>query len=197
MPITNPGAFLGFLIVSVLGGPERLQPTPDLLDRLSGVAAHATTALQNGRLLDRITHQATHDELTGLVNRAQLTVALEQAAGGTLFYIDLDEFKPVNDRLGHEMGDRLLMAVGDRLNGCTRASDTVARLGGDEFAVLIADDDADAVAGRLAAAFSDPFVIDGHTLAIGASIGSAPLAGEAESALRRADAAMFAAKRAR
>jgi diguanylate cyclase (GGDEF)-like protein len=197
MPITTPGAFLGFLIVSVLSGPERLEPTSDLLDRLSGVTAHATTALQNGRLLDRITHQATHDELTGLVNRAQLTVALEQAHRGTLFYIDLDEFKPVNDRLGHEMGDRLLMAVADRLNGCTRAGDTVARLGGDEFAVLIADDDADGVAGRLAAAFDDPFVIDGQTLPIGASIGSAPLAGEAESVLRRADAAMFAAKRAR
>jgi diguanylate cyclase (GGDEF)-like protein len=197
MPITTPGAFLGFLIVSVLSGPQRLQPTPDLLDRLSGVTAHATTALQNGRLLDRITHQATHDELTGLVNRAQFTVALERADHGTLFYIDLDEFKPVNDRFGHEMGDRLLMAVADRLNGCTRATDSVARLGGDEFAVLIADDDADGVAGRLAAAFADPFVIDGHTLAVGASIGSAPVAGDAESALRRADAAMFAAKRAR
>jgi diguanylate cyclase (GGDEF)-like protein len=197
MPITTPGAFLGFLIASVLSGPERLQPTPDLLDRLSGVTAHATTALQNGRLLDRITHQATHDELTGLVNRAQLTVALERAEHGTLFYIDLDEFKPVNDRLGHEMGDRLLMAVADRLNGCTRATDTVARLGGDEFAVLIADDDGAAVAGRLAAAFDDPFVVDGHTLAIGASIGSAAVAGAPETVLRSADAAMFAAKRAR
>jgi diguanylate cyclase (GGDEF)-like protein len=197
MPITTPDAFLGLLIVSVMSGPERLQPTSDLLDRLSGVTAHATTALQNGRLLDRITHQATHDELTGLVNRAQFTVALERAERGTLFYLDLDAFKPVNDRFGHEMGDRLLMAVADRLNGCTRASDTVARLGGDEFAVLIADEHADGVAGRLAAAFDDPFVIDGHELAIGASIGRAPLAGEAESALRRADAAMFAAKRAR
>jgi diguanylate cyclase (GGDEF)-like protein len=197
MPITTPDAFLGFLIVSVFSDPERLQPNADLLDRLSGVTAHATTALQNGRLLDRITHQATHDDLTGLANRAQFTAALEHADRGTVFYIDLDEFKPVNDRLGHETGDRLLMAVADRLNGCTRAGDVVARLGGDEFAVLIADEDAEGVAGRLAAAFDDPFVIDGHELEIAASIGSAPLAGEADSALRRADAAMFAAKRAR
>ena len=197
MPITTPGAFLGFLIVSVLTGPERLQPNADLLDRLSGVTAHATTALQNGRLLDRITHQATHDDLTGLANRARLTAALEHADRGTVFYIDLDKFKPVNDRFGHEMGDRLLMAVADRLTGCTRTTDVVARLGGDEFAVLIADEDAGGVAGRLAAAFADPFVLDGQVLAIAASIGHAEVTGDGESALRIADAAMFAAKRAR
>jgi diguanylate cyclase (GGDEF)-like protein len=92
------------------------------------------------------------------------------------------------------------MAVADRLNGCTRAHDTVARLGGDEFAVLVAEHDAGGVADRLAAAFDDPFIIDGHRLAIGASIGSARFpddAGDAEELLRRADAAMFAAKRRR
>jgi diguanylate cyclase (GGDEF)-like protein len=204
VPITAPDTFLGFLIVSVASAPERLEPTPDLLDRLSGVAAHATTALQNGRLLDRITHQALHDELTGLANRTQFTDALRraihQALAVTLFYVDLDNFKPVNDELGHEMGDRLLMAVADRLNGCTRAHDTVARLGGDEFAVLIAEQDTGGIADRLAQAFDDPFVIDGHTLTIGASIGSAhyPDAAEtAEGLLRLADAAMFEVKRAR
>jgi diguanylate cyclase (GGDEF)-like protein len=202
VPITAPDAFLGLLIVSVMSGPERLQPAPELLDRLSGVAAHATTALQNGRLLDRITHQALHDELTGLANRAQFMAALREVIvrerAATLLYLDLDNFKPVNDELGHEMGDRLLMAVADRLNGCTRAVDTVARLGGDEFAVLLADEDTGGVAARLAAAFDDPFAIDGHELAIGASIGRAefPRDGNvAEDLLRVADAAMFAAKR--
>jgi diguanylate cyclase (GGDEF)-like protein len=204
VPITAPDAFLGLLIVSVTSAPERLEPTRDLLDRLSGVAAHATTALQNGRLLDRITHQALHDELTGLANRAQFAAALRRAIAqsqpATLFYVDLDHFKPVNDELGHEMGDRLLMAVADRLNGCTRARDTVARLGGDEFVVLIAEHDTGGVAQRLARAFGDPFVIDGRTLAIGASIGSARFpddADDAEALLRRADAAMFDVKRGR
>jgi diguanylate cyclase (GGDEF)-like protein len=202
VPITAPDAFLGLLIVSVMSGPERLEPTPDLLDRLSGVAAHATTALQNGRLLDRITRQALHDELTGLANRTQFTTTLRQVIDGsghvTLFYIDLDNFKPVNDEFGHEMGDRLLMAVADRLDGCTRAQDTVARLGGDEFAVLVAEDEADAVAARLAGVFRDPFVVDGHEFALGASIGRAEFpahAQDAEGLLRVADAAMFVAKR--
>jgi diguanylate cyclase (GGDEF)-like protein len=201
VPITTADAFLGFLIVSVSSDPERLQPTPDLLDRLSGVAAHATTALQNGRLLDQITHQAMHDELTGLPNRAQFMTALRRAilatSAVTLFYIDLDNFKPVNDELGHEMGDRLLMAVADRLNGCTRAEDTVARLGGDEFAVVIAGHDADGVARRLAGAFADPFVLDGHELRVGASIGRAqfPAEATAEALLRAADAEMFVVKR--
>jgi diguanylate cyclase (GGDEF)-like protein len=204
VPITTPDAFLGFLIVSVTHAPERLDPTPDLLDRLSGVAAHATTALQNGRLLDRITHQALHDELTGLANRTQfadaLRCAIDDAPAATLFYLDLDEFKPVNDRFGHEMGDRLLMTVADRLNHCTRAQDTVARLGGDEFAVLVAERDTGAIAARLAAAFDDPFVIDGHTIEIGASIGAATTpddAGTPQELLRAADAAMFAVKRSR
>jgi diguanylate cyclase (GGDEF)-like protein len=201
VPITMPDAFLGLLIVSVSSSPERLEPNPDLLDRLSGVAAHATTALQNGRLLDRITHQAMHDELTGLANRAQFMAALRRAIqtarAVTLFYIDLDNFKPVNDEFGHEMGDRLLMAVADRLNHCTRADDTVARLGGDEFAVVIAGHDADGVAERLAGAFVDPFVLDGHELHVGASIGRANEPMTAEALLRAADTAMFAVKRGR
>jgi diguanylate cyclase (GGDEF)-like protein len=208
VPIAAPDAFLGLLIASVMSAPERLRPTPELLDRLSGVAAQATTALQNGRLLDKITYQALHDELTGLANRAQFTDALRRAVGAgrpaTLFYLDLDGFKPVNDRFGHDVGDRLLIAVGDRLRGCMRAHDTVARLGGDEFAVLLSDqavpEDADRVAERLAAAFAAPFAIDGETLAIGASIGRAAFPQDADGAaelLSAADAAMYAAKHGR
>ncbi|HUE25186.1 MAG TPA: diguanylate cyclase, partial [Solirubrobacteraceae bacterium] len=145
VPLATEDSLLGALAVSVRERPERLRANPDLLDRLSGVAAQATTALQNGRLVDQITHQAMHDQLTGLANRLQFAEKLRKAVNRarqreemvTMFYIDLNDFKPVNDAYGHEVGDKLLSALGKRLNSCTRASDTVARLGGDEFAVLI------------------------------------------------------------
>jgi diguanylate cyclase (GGDEF)-like protein len=182
----------------------------ELLDRLSGVAAQATTALQNGRLVDQITHKALHDELTGLANRTQfaddlrdaVALASERAGLVTLFYLDLDGFKPVNDRFGHDVGDLLLTAVGQRLCACTRAGDVVARLGGDEFAVLIESasglDDGDSVAQRLGEAFAQPFSIKGQELRLGASVGRASFPGDADSAeglLQLADRTMFEAKR--
>jgi diguanylate cyclase (GGDEF)-like protein len=211
VPLATADSLLGLLSVSVSESAERLKPNPDLLDRLSGVAAQATTALQNGRLVDQITYQALHDQLTGLANRLQFTEDLRSAVTRarhrselvTLFYLDLDGFKPVNDEFGHDIGDHLLVAVGKRLTACTRASDVVARLGGDEFAVLIdahaSPQDADIVAGRLAEAFDDPFLIDGNTLRLGASIGRAVFPTDSDSTdglLRRADAAMFECKRA-
>lgn len=210
VPISTQDAFLGLLGASVIDRPERLRPNPDLVNRLSGVAAQATTALQNGRLVDQITHQAMHDQLTGLANRLRFTDELRRAVTRarrdselvTVFYIDLDGFKPVNDEFGHAMGDRLLVAIGQRMTQCTRSSDIVARLGGDEFAVLIENStsvaDVDLVAARLASAFTNPFTVDGHALHVSASIGRAtfPLDAEgADSLLRQADAAMFAVKR--
>jgi diguanylate cyclase (GGDEF)-like protein len=210
VPLVSADSFLGLLIVSVFDHPERLRLTADLLDRLSGVAAQATTALQNGRLVDEMTHQAMHDQLTGLANRLQFTDELRDALNRareelhpvTLLYMDLDGFKPVNDEFGHDVGDQLLVAVSKRLASCTRAEDTVARLGGDEFAVLIdsktAPADAEEVSDRLAAAVTRPFVIDGHRLHLGISIGRAVFPIDAEDAdglLRCADAAMFSVKR--
>ncbi|HUA71378.1 MAG TPA: diguanylate cyclase [Solirubrobacteraceae bacterium] len=210
VPLVSADSFLGLLIVSVFDHPERLRPAPDLLDRLSGVAAQATTALQNGRLVDEMTHQAMHDQLTGLANRLQFTGQLrdviyrarKEIQPVTLLYMDLDGFKPVNDEFGHDVGDHLLVAVAKRLASCTRAEDTVARLGGDEFAVLIdsktAPADAEDVSDRLAAAVTRPFVIDGHRLHLGISIGRAVFPIDAEDAdglLRCADAAMFSVKR--
>lgn len=210
VPLAAEDALLGVLAVSVRERPDRLRPSPDLLDRLSGVAAQASTALQNGRLVDQITHRAMHDQLTGLANRLQFAEELRKAVNRarqrealvTMFYIDLDDFKPVNDGFGHDVGDHVLSALGKRLRSCTRSSDTVARLGGDEFAILIGSQtgpsEADSVASRLAGAFSDPFVVDGHELRLSASIGRAvfPLdADTADGLLRRADASMFAAKR--
>jgi diguanylate cyclase (GGDEF)-like protein len=210
VPLASADHFLGLLAVSVMERPDRLEPCDDLLDRLSGVAAQATTALQNGRLVDEITYQAMHDPLTGLANRAQFTEVLREAIVRarlrservTLLYIDLDGFKPVNDQFGHDAGDTLLVAVGERLTSCTRAADVVARLGGDEFAVLL-DSSAsakaiDALSVRLENAFTRPFVIDGRGLRLGASVGRAVFPDDADGAeglLRAADRAMFEAKR--
>src|SRR5579884_624278 len=209
VPISTPDSFLGLLGASVRERPERLRPTPDLLNRITGVTAQATTALQNGRLVDQITHQAMHDQLTGLANRLRFTDELRKAVLSarresemvSVFYVDLDGFKPVNDELGHDVGDQLLSAIARRMSECTRASDVVARLGGDEFAVLIDPSSAAAltlVGERLAAAFAAPFPVGGHALRVSASIGHASFPSDAETAdalLRRADEAMFAAKR--
>ncbi|HUA50268.1 MAG TPA: diguanylate cyclase [Solirubrobacteraceae bacterium] len=210
VPLVGGESFLGLLSVSVCEGATRLRLTADLRDRLSGVAAQATTALQNGRLVDEITHQALHDQLTGLANRLQFTGLLrtaierarEEVRPVTLLYMDLDGFKPVNDEFGHDVGDQLLVAVAKRLVACVREGDTVARLGGDEFAVLIgsetAPSDAETVSDRLAAALTDPFVIEGHELYLGTSIGRAVFPIDAEhpdGLLRSADAAMFRVKR--
>ncbi len=211
-PISTSESFLGLLSVSVTHGPERLKPTPDLLGRLRGVSAQATTALENGLLVDQITYQAEHDQLTGLVNRARFGTVLREAvelAGRTarlvaVFYLDLDGFKVVNDEFGHDIGDQLLALVASRLVSCTRAGDTVARLGGDEFAVvaegLTAFSEAEPLAARLAGAFSDPFIVGPHRIIVLASIGRAvfPVDGDAtEDLLRRADGSMFEMKRAR
>jgi diguanylate cyclase (GGDEF)-like protein len=210
VPLAFPGELLGLLSVSVRERPERLHLSEDLTDRLSGVVAQASTALQNGRLVDLITHQATHDQLTGLANRLRFTTELRDAVSraqdssesGALLYLDLDQFKPVNDEFGHQIGDALLAAVAKRLEGCTRGSDVVARLGGDEFAVLLVaagPEEIDKVSERIAGAFAEPFVVGDLCLRLGVSVGRSlyPVdAGDADGLLRRADHDMFAVKRA-
>ncbi|HLI32976.1 MAG TPA: diguanylate cyclase [Solirubrobacteraceae bacterium] len=212
VPIATARRFIGVLQVSVRSDPERLARSPELSDRLAGVAAHAVIALENGRLVDHITHQAHHDQLTGLANRLafgeRIAQAAERGSDATkpfaLFYIDLDRFKPINDEFGHEAGDQLLRAVAGRLRNCARPEDTVARLGGDEFAVIvdaIEDPSAlEAIAQRFERAFQSPFVIGELRLAVQASIGRAiwPLdATDVEGLLREADATMYRVKRSR
>jgi diguanylate cyclase (GGDEF)-like protein len=200
------------LSLAVADRPERVQPSPDLLDLLSGVAAQAATALANGRLIDQITHQALHDTLTDLPNRhlfeRRLTQAV-QAAEGTdeavaLLYVDIDDFKAVNDAYGHAVGDALLRLVAARLQVALRAGDTVARLGGDEFAMVIAavssPDEIDAVARRISDSFDVPFLIDDVSLPVTASVGRAVWpadATEVENLVRSADTAMYDMKRDR
>lgn len=158
---------------------------------------------------ERIAHQAYHDPLTGLPNR---TLALDRIGvsiahvkrGGTklaVLFLDLDNFKHVNDTLGHEAGDQLLMQVANRLKTQVREEDTVARLGGDEFLVLVAaildEDTVVHIAQRILRAFSNPFFIKGQELFVTVSIGIAfyPQDGDTPSTLiRYADVAMYQAK---
>jgi diguanylate cyclase (GGDEF)-like protein len=155
-------------------------------------------------------HQALHDELTGLPNRALLEDRLRHGINSArrddhpvaLLLLDLNQFKEVNDTLGHDQGDRLLVMVAARLRTALRAVDTVARLGGDEFAVLLVDDVSPRrtlrAAERVLACFDEPHEIDGMSLQCGASLGVAiyPDHGDdAESLRKHADIAMYAAKR--
>jgi diguanylate cyclase (GGDEF)-like protein/PAS domain S-box-containing protein len=157
-------------------------------------------------LEDELTRQASEDGLTGLANRTRLRARMERAldappAGTTpaVLLIDLDDFKRVNDSLGHAAGDRLLELAADRLLGATRGSDTVARLGGDEFAVLLgvrAPGEITLVADRIVAALSSPFEVDGRDIRVSASVGVAVAdAGESpDDLLRNADLALYRAK---
>ena len=161
------------------------------------------------RLEEQLTHQAFHDPLTGLANRAlfrdrvshALALAQRQSNPITVLFLDLDDFKRVNDSLGHAEGDRLLIAAAERFLSCARAADTVARLGGDEFAILLEHSAGPEGRGelleRLATAMSHPFTLSGNQVQVSASIGVAT-AGAGDSAddlLRNADVAMYAAKR--
>jgi diguanylate cyclase (GGDEF)-like protein len=158
---------------------------------------------------DRLLLKSVIDELTGLPNRAGLNQALPRALNKAqrysrklaLLFIDLDSFKPINDRLGHEAGDYVLKTIGERFKAGLRSSDLVARIGGDEFVVLV-EDLTDAkylggVAQKLLSAAQKAFVIDGHEIDVSASIGIAtyPVDGkDANTLLRHADAAMYKAK---
>jgi diguanylate cyclase (GGDEF)-like protein/PAS domain S-box-containing protein len=154
----------------------------------------------------QLSHQAYHDPLTELANRALFRERVEQAlahrgsGGVAVLFLDLDEFKRVNDSLGHGAGDDLLVAVASRLLNATRGCDTVARLGGDEFAVLLANVvsvvDAVTVADRITASLRAPVRLDRGEVTVGASIGIACASdGDgAEELLRNADVAMYRAK---
>jgi diguanylate cyclase (GGDEF)-like protein/PAS domain S-box-containing protein len=173
---------------------------------VKGVVLNTRDVSERRRLEEQLTHQAFHDPLTGLANRALFrdrvshALALAQRRGSpvTVLFLDLDDFKTVNDSLGHAEGDRLLMAAAERFLACARSADTVARLGGDEFAILIEGADGrEGLPDRLAAAMSHPFSLSGNQLRVTASIGvaSASTGDRADDLLRNADMAMYAAKR--
>jgi diguanylate cyclase (GGDEF)-like protein len=161
---------------------------------------------------DELHRQAAYDGLTGLANRATFTERLtsyvdgldrESEAVGVLF-IDVDDFKNVNDSMGHAIGDKLLEAIARRLSGCVRGHDVLARLGGDEFAIITRGDtpdetSADVIAERVLSAFTEPFILAGRTLLITVSIGVSTLRPDTldiASLISEADYAMYSAKRA-
>ncbi|MFY9918200.1 MAG: EAL domain-containing protein, partial [Mycobacterium sp.] len=152
-----------------------------------------------------LAHQVHHDSLTGLPNRLLFARRLDEAIGEgpfVLIFVDLDDFKEVNDRFGHAGGDELLCSVGERLQRCIGEADTLARIGGDEFAILIDGglEAPEVVADRIRVALRDPFAIHGSSIRVRASMGLVrPEVGEllptSDDLLRQADVSMYAGKR--
>ncbi|WP_328350388.1 bifunctional diguanylate cyclase/phosphodiesterase [Mycobacterium sp. NBC_00419] len=203
-------------VVAAAEPPEMFQtPLVEIVGALvvaTVLARQFLAVSDNRRLLKVVAEQALRDPLTGLGNRAMFSERLnqamqqrarEQAAVG-LIALDLNDFKLVNDAMGHPAGDELLNRVGERVLGCVRNSDTVARLGGDEFVVLVEGEAnvADHIARRVVESFDKPFVIENREVFIRPSVGLAVAdidqpALTAEDLLKQADVAMYAAKKSR
>ena len=211
VPLSGGTDVDGILVVADRLGDVRTFEEDDLL-LLETVANHAGVALRNGELIARLRHDALHDSLTGLPNRTYLQqelagaltgVAAGRESGAAVMILDLDEFKDVNDTLGHHHGDDLLVQVGARLTAAVGDAGTVARLGGDEFAVLLpatADEESVLRTGRrVLRALELPVALDGLEVEVGASIGIALAPGHATDAaalLKCADLAMYDGKSA-
>jgi diguanylate cyclase (GGDEF)-like protein len=178
-----------------------------VLTRLAGmVRLLARDIERRAALEEQLSYQAFHDPLTGLANRRRFMAGVASAVaterGTAALFLDLDDFKHVNDDMGHDAGDALLSAIGHRLLAAVRPGDLACRLGGDEFAVLLPEtdslEDAEAVAERLLAAIAEPLEIEGLTVRVSASVGvSICHAGQSVSVddlLRRSDVAMYHAK---
>ena len=215
LPLRGESGVLGLLLVGDReGGTAALGN--DALRLLEAFAAQAAVMLENDRLeqsvsdlnvlKEQLHRQAYHDALTGLPNRAlfaeQVAALLDGGRDGApaVLFLDLDDFKTINDSLGHHAGDELLTAVAGRVRTAIRVGDIPARLGGDEFAVLARsyeERDAEAVAERLVAALDAPFTIAGREMSVHASIGIAvgiPGVTTVDEILRNADTAMYSAK---
>lgn len=185
-------------------------PIHDREGRVTGAVIVFHDASRSQVMLERMAYLAQHDALTGLPNRALLTERLSRALGlarrhrhlVALLYLDLDDFKPINDSFGHAVGDSLLQAVASRVQECMRDIDTVCRQGGDEFVILLAEirrpEDATRVAEKLLAILGRPYCIQGHELLITLSIGISLYpddADDADALMHNADTAMYHAKR--
>ena len=174
---------------------------------IAGIVLTLRDVSERKALEEQLHHQATHDALTGLPNRRvfldRIESGLQDPSGApvTLLYLDLDNFKAVNDTLGHHWGDRLLIAVTARLRGLLRTEDVLCRLGGDEFVALLpgtAAVEGCQVGERLRSALAEPIDLDGRTVRAGASVGIAVAereGGSAEDLLAAADTAMYVSKR--
>ncbi len=205
--LSNNGALYGVLAVYARTVRE---PTAAETSFIEVGAQIAGIAVERKLAEERIQFMATHDALTGLPNRTLLRDRLAQAVlfakrygrCATVAFIDLDNFKAINDALGHNVGDELLKAIARRMVDCVRASDTVARLGGDEFVILFFDqakgfDESSRTLRKIQAAVATPVLVNGHTLRVTASVGAATFPDDGEDVdglLANADAAMYSAK---
>jgi diguanylate cyclase (GGDEF)-like protein len=211
VPLTGGTEIVGVLVVADRLGDVRTFEQDDVL-LLETVANHAGVALRNGELIGRLRHDALHDSLTGLPNRTylqqEMTVALADVAAGrtqgsAVMILDLDEFKDVNDTLGHHRGDDLLVEVGTRLTAAVGRTGSVARLGGDEFAVLLPatvdEEEVLRIGRRILRVLEQPVALDGLEVEVGASIGIALAPSHATdpaALLKCADLAMYDGKTA-
>lgn len=214
LPLVSADEPIGLVICGV--GNRARRWTPEEKELATQLALEGSLVVQNAAFraaeheqIGELSRQAFHDSLTELPNRALFADRLEHALARmnrregsiAVLFLDLDEFKAINDRLGHQAGDQLLTAVAQRLRGCLRPEDTVARLGGDEFTILL-EDISDAryairVAERIAESLETPFTLDGHRVSVTTSIGIAVSTGREEKPselLRNSDLAMYRAK---
>ncbi|MDX6596123.1 MAG: hypothetical protein QOE87_10 [Gaiellales bacterium] len=204
-PVYGHGEIVGSLVIATR---SEHRFTEAEADTLGFFAEYTGVALSTARAADAV-RQALTDPLTGLPNRALFIDRLDHALARaeradsevSVLFLDVDEFKLVNDSLGHLAGDRLLVETARRIRKCLRRSETAARLGGDEFAILVShetDPPAPEILGaRILEALSGPFDVDGHELRIRASIGVATGRSDPETLLRDADTAMYRAKATR
>ncbi len=209
VPLRGESGIVGTVLVGDRMGEVRSFDQDDV-QLLMTVANHTSMALQNGRLVDRLRHDALHDGLTGLPNRTMLNQEVVQALGDvragrspglTVMIMDLVGFKQVNDTFGHQLGDLLLQEIGQRMSEVLAGRGLLARLGGDEFAAVLprldSVNDALDVAAHVREALERPVGIEGVDVEVGVSIGVAvaPLHGlDGLTLMKRADAAMYDAK---
>lgn len=195
-------------VLEFLGREPRAEDE-HILRTVSSVAAQLGTVIRRKRSDERLSYLAQHDPITGLPNRALLADRLRQAMFQAsrhnrlvaVAFIDIDRFKTINDSLGHDAGDQLLRAIGERLRGCVRNGDTVGRISGDEFALVLADmahvDDAARLAHKILVHIRRPYVVAGQELYLGASLGVTLYPHDAEDVdalLRNAGVASYRAK---
>jgi diguanylate cyclase (GGDEF)-like protein len=209
-PIRTENRVLGTLLVTNrLGDLERFGA--DDVRLFETLANHAGVALELIELDEELRQQAFYDSLTGLPNRALFRDRVEHALAATrrkgsrpaVLFLDLDDFKTINDSLGHAAGDQLLVTVAERLRSGVRDADTAARLGGDEFGILVEDvrdtSEPALLAERLIASLQEPVTVEGKEITVTASAGISISAGgeqDAADLMRDGDAAMYRAKKA-
>ncbi|MNV52903.1 Cyclic di-GMP phosphodiesterase Gmr [compost metagenome] len=208
VPLQTQKGAIGALVLESY--TEQARYTEKDKELLQFVSTQVAAAIERKQMHERLEHMAQYDQLTHLPNRQlfldRLKTALARARRDqsllSLLFLDLDDFKQVNDSLGHAMGDLLLQRVAQRLLECVRGSDTVARLGGDEFVVLLegghAREHAAAAADKILVAFGQPFDLEGIRLSIQPSIGVAIYpehGGEEHRLLGHADEAMYLSKK--